>query len=591
MNVNRPYLEPSIYSAVVENAKMKRDAEKMVEARPTFTTHDNYTRTVRIPDIPITNDTHRVIASGGFGCVITPALPNIDEEGNPVAYAGDITKIFSRNDDWYPSMLASQKVYSITGDPYQKQFMYRRSYKMANLPPNIKRNCKLDGRSMENFVPIMHQKHLGISIHQLQDRPDILDKLRKLPIETIFNGIMQSATNVNDWMANGFIHGDIRETNVTINTNGEITIIDYDWFKPEVEFMYRYPMPFYSNPPESLLAGSPELGGSLDYKYDDDNYLINYINIFINGMDKVALGTNGKLYLDEINKLGLKSNEEKRLYFFGRMSMNFDSWGYLNTIIKLLYLLYGDVFNKRFTLSATGEVEDTPENRAHLNNIVKALPHTIEMSVSNLADINNIISMVTRILKSGVNLYLVKRTPFAIIYENLKLIEKYLLREISYIHNISSYNYTDPFKYVIGKSVTEALQICKIDELNHIIPLLNKIGEIEGINMNDYIRDIKADYEVYESSYTDWNVLNVDDILRKYGSYHRKNNAPNIFANNLYGGQITKKLTKKLTKKQQKTTRKQKTKRKKSSIIRDEKINKFCQKYDKKKSTKKHGKK
>jgi serine/threonine protein kinase len=53
--------------------------------------------------------------------------------------------------------------------------------------------------------------------------------------------------------AAGYIHGDIRETNVLFNlNNATMTIIDFDWLKPFNEIYNTYPEFFYSWPPECL---------------------------------------------------------------------------------------------------------------------------------------------------------------------------------------------------------------------------------------------------------------------------------------------------------------------------------------------------
>jgi hypothetical protein len=51
----------------------------------------------------------------------------------------------------------------------------------------------------------------------------------------------------------GYIHADIRESNVLCSNTGELTIIDFDWLMTPVQIQKDYPVYFYCHPPESMF--------------------------------------------------------------------------------------------------------------------------------------------------------------------------------------------------------------------------------------------------------------------------------------------------------------------------------------------------
>jgi len=83
---------------------------------------------------------------------------------------------------------------------------------------------------------------------------------------------------LNRLVDNGYIHGDMRSTNIVVDpATGVFTIIDFDWFYTKPVFLNKYYQYFgyYSNPPETLLAASnPD--EKAEYISDFKMYFINH---------------------------------------------------------------------------------------------------------------------------------------------------------------------------------------------------------------------------------------------------------------------------------------------------------------------------
>lgn len=66
--------------------------------------------------------------------------------------------------------------------------------------------------------------------------------------------ILKLFTIVKDIRDAGYVHGDIRESNILCNIDtGVMTIIDFDWLMPVDEYTIKYPRYFYSHPPETYF--------------------------------------------------------------------------------------------------------------------------------------------------------------------------------------------------------------------------------------------------------------------------------------------------------------------------------------------------
>jgi serine/threonine protein kinase len=102
----------------------------------------------------------------------------------------------------------------------------------------------------------LRMPHKGVSVKHLIEK-GIIGSLRAVPIQIIMDQVCKLIHQIKHLVASGYIHGDIRDTNILVDPGtGIFTIIDFDWFDPKATFFSEYfgNFGFYSNPPETLLA-------------------------------------------------------------------------------------------------------------------------------------------------------------------------------------------------------------------------------------------------------------------------------------------------------------------------------------------------
>jgi serine/threonine protein kinase len=164
---------------------------------------------------------------------------------------------------------------------------------------------------------------LGVSINAIESKKE---ELRKIPIPIIMDQVIKVLQQVQTLQASGYIHGDIRDTNIMIHpTTGTITIIDFDLLKEANRFN---PNGMYNNPPECMLLGRPERYVPTFYRY------FNYVQDLYNS--------------DEFSTEMSEAVERNRLFTerAGKSSMikkflaTFDSFGLACTLLCLFRVLY-----------------------------------------------------------------------------------------------------------------------------------------------------------------------------------------------------------------------------------------------------------
>jgi len=130
----------------------------------------------------------------------------------------------------------------------------------SNLKKATRKGCRILGR--KPIYPI-RMYDLGKDISKIESYHK---QLRDVPFLTVFKGIVKIFHQVKRAYDAGYIHGDIRQTNIMVRPEtGRLTLIDFDWFLPKDEFLqdYKEKLGFYSNPPEAFLYWynrKPEIG-------------------------------------------------------------------------------------------------------------------------------------------------------------------------------------------------------------------------------------------------------------------------------------------------------------------------------------------
>jgi len=207
-----------------------------------------------------TEDVAEYVAKGGFGCVVKPALANVID-GAKVSFKRTVSKIFKSQKSYTDAVKASDKAFNIMGkDPGHKVTTYKRTFMGSNLKKATRKGCRILGR--KPIYPI-RMNDLGKDISKIED---YYKQLRDVPFVKIFKGIVKIFHQVKRAYNAGYIHGDIRQTNImVIPETGLLTLIDFDWFLPKDEFLqdYKEKLGFYSNPPEAFLYWynrKPEIG-------------------------------------------------------------------------------------------------------------------------------------------------------------------------------------------------------------------------------------------------------------------------------------------------------------------------------------------
>jgi hypothetical protein len=198
---------------------------------------------------------HRIIGSGSYGAVVEPALPNVDEHGNPLTFGPDkVTKVMLRHSD-YNKTLADA---TIIGDKIPALASnitpYRRTYTEQNIAAIPNMQNFINDHVSRNGVYMIRMQNLGTNLWDIVRSGPKMAALRStVSPSNMIRQILKVMQIVKAIGSAGYIHADIRETNVMCSATGELTIIDFDWMGTPAETQATYPIYFYCHPPESMF--------------------------------------------------------------------------------------------------------------------------------------------------------------------------------------------------------------------------------------------------------------------------------------------------------------------------------------------------
>ena len=286
------------------------------------------------------------IGSGGFGTVFSPAFVNTNFTDATHDRRNWVTKVFASKDA-YEKAVANIPTIQRIGMNYNA-FAYKRPLSLSNVPRSKRANilsAKKRSEPDRNTIFAIRMPNKGLSVRKILDERN-LASLRAIPIYTIMGQVCKTIRQMIALTDDGYIHGDIRDTNLLIDpTTGIITIIDFDWFYTKPEFLNEYfgHFGFYSNPPETLLTASGS-GHSAEYIKDFKEFFI----------DRPIIDTINDSNL--VNKITLQSvtgsyvlNKNPRIW--NKTLDTFDSFGLAWTLLALLGHLYpGALDNKTGSL-------------------------------------------------------------------------------------------------------------------------------------------------------------------------------------------------------------------------------------------------
>jgi serine/threonine protein kinase len=245
---------------------------------------------------------YKILGQGTFGAVVQPALPNRNTE-----YPANVTKIFTAKDQYLNAIRQAENAKKI-GPLGIKAEPYRNSFTVASLDPSIRnaiRERAINSIREKIYVPSYVERRIQEEASRITNRNDrnsfianetekykrsklskkndeipiyplrldylgndflYLDKgtnyrmLRDIDYKILLHQILKSFKVVKAIWDAGYIHGDIRNSNVLCQLKsgysvpqGTITIVDFDWLYKKDIFIDQYPTFFYSHPPEGLL--------------------------------------------------------------------------------------------------------------------------------------------------------------------------------------------------------------------------------------------------------------------------------------------------------------------------------------------------
>jgi hypothetical protein len=233
---------------------------------------------------------HESVGAGTYGVVIKPALPNVTPAGKTVEFPNDVTKVFYDLASYKDAMKALEMAPQILGKNEGRRFhTYHKRYTLKNeniekaLPKSVRKkiydkihsslyssdyNTALKTKRLKQLKQkfgsetkirdrplfLVRMPDLGVDISSVYQKKEIVTALRSVPIPIILGQVKKLLEQTRSIADHGYIHTDVRETNVMVNpATGIMTLIDFDWLKP-VDTIYKiFRFGFYNNPPETLL--------------------------------------------------------------------------------------------------------------------------------------------------------------------------------------------------------------------------------------------------------------------------------------------------------------------------------------------------
>ena len=213
----------------------------------------NASRRVAAPPAVAPVESPSVLGKGSYGCVVKPAFSNVDELGRVVHFPNNVTKIYSDRDEAGKAEHNSNVLHALNHRANIPMRRYRKSFTRRNIPEPLRRKCNVHpGNNLTERIYPVRMPYLGISFADAiqHHKADI----QAMDPRVIFRSIRKLLEIVAVYRRGEFIHGDIRQPNVTIMPSGVMHIIDFDWFYKQDTFLQRYTGPgFYSNPVEASL--------------------------------------------------------------------------------------------------------------------------------------------------------------------------------------------------------------------------------------------------------------------------------------------------------------------------------------------------
>lgn len=211
------------------------------------------------PPSPSTPIPYRILGSGGFGAVISPAFPNTKMNPNGSTtdeyYPENVMKMYFHEGQFNSALRAYEKIPELVGhNDGHRVSTYRKKYTLKNIPNSIIKtlNKKIPNLDPDKEIHLMRIPYLGIDLNGIEGT--FVTDIQKIPFHTILKQIQKLFHQIASITAADYGHFDVRQQNIMINPKtGIMTLIDFDYLKPLSVLKDRFPFGFYINPPEALF--------------------------------------------------------------------------------------------------------------------------------------------------------------------------------------------------------------------------------------------------------------------------------------------------------------------------------------------------
>ena len=219
---------------------------------------------------------YRVLGEGAYGIVSSPAFQNDQTD--------IVTKFIYGKKQYEKTLQNSQTLSEKIRSLAISMEKYPREYTYGNIMADnlfLGKMLKKSEKKNTNQIYPIKMKNLGVSLYKIQNA-EYKDAVLAIPTETYIREMGRLSQILIDILHAGYIHGDIRSTNVVLDLNTHrFTIIDFDLLLPIDTFRQKNTSPSPNNPPELIMAhiDTEEAAEMFEEIIDDDN-IDNIDNIY-----------------------------------------------------------------------------------------------------------------------------------------------------------------------------------------------------------------------------------------------------------------------------------------------------------------------
>jgi hypothetical protein len=202
----------------------------------------------------------QVIGSGAYGAVIQPALPNVNNEGNPIDFGKNtLTKVLLRKKNYNKSMQNAKTIaekipsLAIPYTPYIHNYSEENIKSIKGISGISVNMNKFSEKGDKDGIYMFRMPNLGIDLFNIIYTPKLVERFLKIQTTKLLENLISLFQVVKDIKDAGYIHRDIHMENVLLNADtGIFTIIDFDLLTTKDEYLNLFSFGKW-NPPEKHI--------------------------------------------------------------------------------------------------------------------------------------------------------------------------------------------------------------------------------------------------------------------------------------------------------------------------------------------------